>query len=315
MKEKWEKQKKLDQELIKRGYNRVLDKIKDTRQNFANAVTTRRRSGSGKLVMEFYEKLVKLWGGSPVNKTLTFGVTANSISNNIPNSNTSPVNSCTSSTSCSSKSSALPASENEVQHDSPSGYVPTNSDAEDEGFLADNLSDLSDPLLTSTVKKRKAQEELPRNKCSTSNSVPRLIDNKRKHLKRQLSVAERDKLLINEAKEEVMFRNEMTEAIKESNLTFMRAMETIGTSMTAVAQSLSKSIENMTRACIVNDPPFYHQPPAAHRHGFQFHDMMHDRYAQNTRSFINNDSENQSINPNCYSDDYFGTILKNTMNN
>ena len=49
------------------------------------------------------------------------------------------------------------------------------------------------------------QEELPRNKCSTSNSVPRLIDNKRKHLERQLSAAERDKLLINEAKEKAMF--------------------------------------------------------------------------------------------------------------
>ena len=50
----------------------------------------------------------------------------------------------------------------------------------------------------------------------------------------------REKLLINEAKEEAMFQKEMTEAINESNLTFMRAMETFGTSMTAFAQSLSK---------------------------------------------------------------------------
>ena len=42
--------------------------------------------------------------------------------------------------------------ENEVQHDSFSGYVPTKSDAENEEFLADNLSGLSDQLLTSTVK-------------------------------------------------------------------------------------------------------------------------------------------------------------------
>ena len=58
---------------------------------------------------------------------------------------------------------------------------------------------------------------------------------------------ERDKLLINEAKEEAIFRKEMTKkVIKVSNLTFMRAMETFGTSMTAVAQSLSRSVENMT---------------------------------------------------------------------
>ena len=102
------------------------------------------------------------------------------------------------------------ASENEVQHGSSNGYITTNSDAENEEFLADNVSDLSDPLLTSTVKKRKVQEELPRNKCSTSSSVPRLIDNKRKHLERQLSAAERDKLLINEAKKEPMFQKEIS---------------------------------------------------------------------------------------------------------
>ena len=171
-------------------------------------------------------------------------------------------------------------------------------------------------MLTSTVKKRKAQEELLQNKCSHSNSVPRLIDSKRKHLERQLSAADRNKLLINEAKEEAMFRKEMTEVIKESNLTFMKAMETFGTSMTAVAQSLSKSMENMTRACIVNDPPFYHQAsaPTPQCHGFHFNGMMHDRYAQNTVSFSNNHSGNQSANPSCNSDDDFGTISRHTNN-
>ena len=70
-----------------------------------------------------------------------------------------------------------------------------------------------------------------------------------------------------------MFRKEMTETIKESSLMFMRTMETFDTSMTAIAQSLSKSIENMTRVCIVNDTPFYYQSPTPHLHGFQFPDM------------------------------------------
>ena len=105
MKEKWEKQKKLDQELIKHNYSRVLEKTKGKPQKFLNAATTGRRSGSGKIVMEFYEELVKLWGGSPATKSLTFGVNSNSIRSNIPNSNTSSVGSCVSSTPCSSKSS------------------------------------------------------------------------------------------------------------------------------------------------------------------------------------------------------------------
>ena len=151
--------------------------------------------------------------------------------------------------------------------------MPTNSDIEDDEFLAENLFDSSDPLLTLTVKKRKAQEELPRNKCNTSNSLLSLIDNKRKHLECQLSAAGNDKSLIKKAKEKGMFRKEMTETIKESSLIFMRAMETFDTSMTAIAQSLSKSIENMTRVCIVNDTPFYYQSPTPHLHGFQFPDM------------------------------------------
>ena len=168
MKKKWEKQKKLDQELIKRGYNRVLEEFKDIRQTFTSAVTAGgQRSGSGKIVMGFYKELVKLWDGSPATKSLTFCVSSNSISNNIPNtssSNTSLVNSGASSTSCALKLSSSPAIENEVQHDSSNGYISTNSGAEDGEFLADNLSELPDPLLTLTVKKRKVQEKLPRNK-------------------------------------------------------------------------------------------------------------------------------------------------------
>ena len=96
-------------------------------QGLANAVTTTtgRRSGSGKIVMEPYEELVKLWGGNSASKSLTFEVSSSSITNNIPNSNASPTNSYASSTSCSSsKSFPSRASENEAQHDSSSGYVP-----------------------------------------------------------------------------------------------------------------------------------------------------------------------------------------------
>ena len=121
------KTEKVRPRIIKRSYNRVLEKTKDIRQNFTNAVTTSRQSGSGKIVMEFHEELVKLWGRSPATKSLTLGISLNSVSSNIPNNNTSPVNSYASSTPCSSKSSPSPASENEVQHDSSSGYVHINS--------------------------------------------------------------------------------------------------------------------------------------------------------------------------------------------
>ena len=48
--------------MIKKGYSRVMEKIKELRQRFSNAVTARSRSGSGKLVMEFYDTMVQIWG-------------------------------------------------------------------------------------------------------------------------------------------------------------------------------------------------------------------------------------------------------------
>ena len=34
------------------------------------AVTTGRRSGSGKIVLDFYDELVKIWGGSPATEAI-----------------------------------------------------------------------------------------------------------------------------------------------------------------------------------------------------------------------------------------------------
>ena len=108
-----------------------------------------------------------------------------------------------------------------------------------------------------------------------------------------------------------MFQKEMIEAIKESNLTFMTALEMFDTSMSAVAQSLSKSVENMARACMINDHP------SAPTCSFSFlcDTMMHERYTQNlNRNYINNGSGNHSTNPTSNSDD-FGAIFRTAVNN
>ena len=72
---KVEFRKKLQRERegIKKGYNRVLEKIKDIHQRFSMAVTTGRRSGSGKVILEYYDKLVLIWGGSAAVEPLNYG--------------------------------------------------------------------------------------------------------------------------------------------------------------------------------------------------------------------------------------------------
>ena len=54
-----------EQKLIKIGYQRIKQKIKDLRQDYSNAVTVGRRFGSSKLVEDNWDILKNIWGGSP----------------------------------------------------------------------------------------------------------------------------------------------------------------------------------------------------------------------------------------------------------
>jgi hypothetical protein len=55
------KQKKENSQ-IQKGHQRIQEKVKEIRQSFSKAITSGRRSGSGKLVYEFYDELVRIWG-------------------------------------------------------------------------------------------------------------------------------------------------------------------------------------------------------------------------------------------------------------
>ena len=68
------KKAKLQREQIKKGYGRVQEKIKEIRQNFSSAVVNGRRSGSGKIVFEHYDKLVKIYGGTASSEPINAGV-------------------------------------------------------------------------------------------------------------------------------------------------------------------------------------------------------------------------------------------------
>ena len=69
-----QRRQKIDKELIKKGYTPVQEKLKEIRQNFAIAVTSGSRSGSGKIVLEYFDQLKQIWGGSPSTEPLSCGV-------------------------------------------------------------------------------------------------------------------------------------------------------------------------------------------------------------------------------------------------
>ena len=81
-KNNWIRDRKIRQDLIKREYRRIQEKIKEIQQNVSREVISGRCSGSGKVVLEFYDDLVKLWGCSPATESLTCCISSEDI--NLP---------------------------------------------------------------------------------------------------------------------------------------------------------------------------------------------------------------------------------------
>ena len=71
--EKYKTRCEEDRNKVKKGYSSIKEKIKELRQKFSNAVTLGTRSGSGKLVLEFYDLMVQIWGGTPTSEPVSFG--------------------------------------------------------------------------------------------------------------------------------------------------------------------------------------------------------------------------------------------------
>ena len=51
-----------ERDMIRKGKERVREKIKGIRQDFSKAVVKGSRSGSGKIVYEHWDTLISIWG-------------------------------------------------------------------------------------------------------------------------------------------------------------------------------------------------------------------------------------------------------------
>ena len=101
-------------DLIKKGHNRVLEKIKEARQDFQKAKTTGSRSGSGRIVLAHYDTLTQIYGDSSNIEPLNIGVDTASLN--------------------ADEELSLPPPLNDLQEPSNSnvyGSLPPNSDDEE----------------------------------------------------------------------------------------------------------------------------------------------------------------------------------------
>ncbi len=67
-----------ERDVISKGCNRIVEKGKEIWQSSSKAVVAGSRSGC-KIIFEFYDKLVKIWGGSANTEPLSFGVSSENL--------------------------------------------------------------------------------------------------------------------------------------------------------------------------------------------------------------------------------------------
>ena len=201
-----------------RGRNRIIEKVKNLRQNFSKAVTAWTRSRSGKIVYEFFDKLVTICEGSADTKPLQFGVQYGDYATNggyddsdcdneefMENGN-SPVD--RNERSAESSSSVNLASNFEKVTEVP------NANKEK---VYDNMKSVD---VDSQFQLH--EESNSKRKHEIISKVPKLIDQKRKHLEKNLSAVQHDKLLFEEAKE-ASFRRELSDSLKQSSNAYVKS--------------------------------------------------------------------------------------------
>ena len=91
-------------------------------------------------------------------------------------------------------------------------------------------------------------------KRKSVSQVPKLIDNKRKHIEKSLSASQRDQLLLAEAKEDSEFCKDLAEAMQHSTVSFSRALEGVSQSIMQIGAGLCRSFESLALAMHNSQP-------------------------------------------------------------
>ena len=186
----------IQKDLIVKGKSRIKEKTKEIRQSFPKVVVS--RSGSGKLAFEHYKNLISIWPDSANIKPLSFRISTGELDD---------------------EHEELSA-DLDVQEDNNNEHVDNNQDESDSEPNVDAGNSLQTSMPPNSGKRK-----------SGGSIVPRLIDNKRKHLERNLLAAQRDQLLMKEMKNDAEFRKDLFQIMRKSNDCFSNSVKEISESM------------------------------------------------------------------------------------
>ena len=217
------------------------------RQSFSKAVISGTRSGSGKVVYEHYDSMKLIWGGSANTQPLQTGVDSSMVANKEGKESEHDSFTDVEYGHSNNQSDYEDDLESEADDSSCLDFSRRNClpNSSPEGSSKSGTSSNAVSQKQTPIRPRK--RSLEKHETPTS-IVPKLVDNKRKHMERALSAAQRDGILLNDAKEDRVCRNKMVDVMKTSSESIASALEKVGDSMILMSNSLSRSMETLAQS-------------------------------------------------------------------
>ena len=232
-------QAKIESEKVdmKKGYERVKEKIRSLRQDYRTAVNEGTRSGSGRIVRDHWNELTSIWGGCPGTKPLEYGKTT---TDNNENSN-KPGPTC---------------------NEDIDITVNDGCDMDIESQIVDGIEDYgscSRSLSFKTVNDEADTEDSGKEVLKTKrshktleNPTPKFVDNKRKKLEKQLSAKQRDQVLLDAAQKESALEQDLVKGLVESNKNIDEAMMKVADFIGALGAGIVQGFSILAKALAGN---------------------------------------------------------------
>ena len=99
--------------------------------------------------------------------------------------------------------------------------------------------------------------------------IPKLVDNRRKHMEKALSQAQRDRLLMSSAKEDAVMKKEMLKSFERSNKTMEESIGKMTDCLTSLGEGITIGMRMLTNAIAGTNQPV----PQAYPSQFNNHYM------------------------------------------
>ena len=97
-------------------------------------------------------------------------------------------------------------------------------------------------------------------KINVSN-IPKLVDNKRKHMEKSLSQAQRDQFLMTASKDDLHMKKNMIDAFDRSNKTLDESISKMTACLTSIGDGIASGMQMLAMALANPSPPVNYPQP------------------------------------------------------